>query len=177
MQSPRISQNTRHWKNVKTTRHTEVIINPCIRCPSERTFIAQRRLDGVVLPELPSVVSCNTKMMASNMFKLHLLFDSRASLILPAGSHIFLSHIVDRKTGHVVQNCNLRFSVIVRRCQPYRVQSQDLLAKCDLDNIWGSECTFSCGLNGKLSHTKSIFCNDDLQWIGEEPVCGKTIYI
>lgn len=168
-------QTTRNWRKPKTLRREkDHAVDLCVRCPPERTFVAQQRLDGVLLPELPPFSSCSMQ-PASNIFKLQSLFDSNFKFILPAGSHTFLAHIVNTRTGNVERNCNLRFNVVVRRCSPYRVRSNDLLAKCDLDNIWGSMCSFSCAHAEKLSHTDPIICNDDLQWTGEEPVCGNYI--
>lgn len=84
-----------------------------------------------------------------------------------------IGKIINQKTGKEEMKCALRYKVIVRKCSKYQlVNTKDLQVKCDLDNIWGSKCGFSCKHGGELSHERPVVCGDDLVWTGEEPVCS-----
>lgn len=92
--------------------------------------------------------------------------------MLPQGTHSLIGKIVNKKTGKEETKCSLKYKVIVRKCSKYQLaNTKDLHVNCDLDNIWGSKCVFSCKNGGDLSHENPVICEDDLNWSGEEPVC------
>lgn len=92
--------------------------------------------------------------------------------ILPEGSHSLYAKIINKKTGLEEKSCQLKYKVIIRQCQPYRLRNRQLKVKCDLGTIWGSKCTFSCrNPAAVLSHMNPAVCDDNLEWFGEEPTC------
>ncbi len=137
-------------------------------------MIAQKRLDGVLI-QPPPVLSCVTNQPYSrSVFEMQTLFGPNLFFVLPQGTHQLIGKIINKKTGKEEMKCPLRYKVIVRKCPKYQViNTKDLLVKCDLDNIWGSKCTFSCKHGGDIiSHEDPVTCGDDLDWYGEEPVCS-----
>lgn len=135
-------------------------------------MIAQKRLDGVLI-EPPPALSCVTHQpYARSIFELQTLFGPKLFFVLPQGTHSLIGKIINKKTGKEEMKCSLKYKVIVRKCTKYQLMNtHDLYIKCDLDNIWGSKCTFSCKDGGGLSHESPVVCGDDLNWSGEEPFC------
>lgn len=142
----------------------------CIKCPPEKILIAKRGLDGVLV-ETPPLTSCNEKPISKSLYELETLFSKKHHFILPRGSHSFIGQIVSKKNYTIEHVCNLKFKIIVRSCGTYIPQNEGIKVKCDLADIWGSKCTFSCKNNGILTHREPIVCNDNLQWQGVEPDC------
>lgn len=92
--------------------------------------------------------------------------------VLPQGTHSLLAKIINKRTGAEEKTCSLKYKVIIRQCVPYKLGNTKLRMRCDLNNIWGSKCTFSCKhASAELSHHRPIVCADDLEWRGEEPLC------
>lgn len=144
----------------------------CVKCPFDRTVIAQKRLDGVLI-EPPPALSCLTNQpFSKSVYQVQTLFGPNLYFVLPQGTHQLIGKIVNKKTGKDEMKCSLKYKVIVRKCPKYTLSNtKDLQVKCDLDNIWGSKCVFSCKRGGELSHESPVVCGDDLDWTGEEPVC------
>lgn len=148
----------------------------CVKCPPELTVVAQRRLDGVLI-ELPSPVACGGPASPQSHFvhatyEVQSLFGSH-HFVLPAGAHSFYGRIVNKNTGLDERLCHLKYKVIVRECVPYRPRNRRVKAKCDLGSIWGSQCTLTCRNEARRYAGTMVYCNDDLEWIGQEPNCGK----
>lgn len=145
----------------------------CVKCPYDRTVIAQKRLDGVLI-EPPLALSCVTNQPFSrSIYDVQTLFGPKFYFVLPQGTHYLISKIINKKTGKEDLKCTLKYKVIVRKCPKYQlINTKDLQVKCDLDNIWGSRCYFSCKDGGNLSHESPIICGDDLNWSGDEPQCS-----
>lgn len=145
----------------------------CVKCPFDRTVIAQKRLDGVLI-EPPPALSCVTNQpFAKSVFEVYTLFGPQFFFVLPQGTHQLIGKIINKKTGKEEMKCTLKYKVVVRKCSKYQlINPRDLQVKCDLDNIWGSRCTFSCKNGGELSHEKPVICGDNLNWYGDEPVCS-----
>lgn len=135
-------------------------------------MIAQKRLDGVLI-EPPPALSCFTNQpIAKSVFEVQTLFGPKLYFVLPQGTHSLIGKVINKKTGKEELRCSLKYKVIVRKCPKYQLtNAKDLHVKCDLDNIWGSKCVFSCKHGGDLSHDGAIICGDDLNWTGEEPTC------
>lgn len=135
-------------------------------------MIAQKRLDGVLI-EPPPVISCySNQAFPRTLFDVQTLFGPNLFFVLPQGTHNLIGKIINKKTGNEEMKCSLKYKVIVRKCPKYQLtNTKDLLVKCDVDNIWGSKCTFSCRNGGDLSHEKPVICDDDLRWSGDEPSC------
>ena len=145
----------------------------CVRCPQEKTVIAQKRLDGVLI-EPPAATSCvDNKPFSQAQYQVQTLFD-QYMFILPEGNHKFIAKIFNMLTKEEEKLCSLKYKVIVRQCAPYRMKNTKLRIKCDLGNIWGSICTFSCKNKGIVSHQIPVICDDDLEWTGHEPTCHNT---
>lgn len=151
---------------------------PCVRCPNaEQTVVAQRRLDGVLIePPLPQTcdasASTQTTAVIQSRYRLQTLL-SPYKFALPAGTHSFYARLINRKTGRDEQMCRLRYNVVVRQCPDYRPHDQFVRIRCDLGNIWGSRCQLTCRGNrymGQIPAT-TVYCNTDLEWVGEEPQC------
>lgn len=124
--------------------------------------------------DTPQALSCHSNQpFARSVFDVETLFGPKLFFVLPQGAHSFIGKIINKKTGKEEMKCSLRYKVIVRRCPKYQLKnSKDLQVKCDLDNIWGSQCEFSCKKHeGYLTHSSPVICGDDLNWSGEEPVC------
>lgn len=139
-------------------------------CPPEKILIAKRGLDGVLI-ESPVLTTCNDKPISKSLYELETLFSKKHHFILPRGSHSFIGQIVSKKNYTVEHVCNLRYKIIVRSCGQFIPQNEGVKVRCDLSDIWGSKCTFSCKNNGILTHREPVVCNDNLQWQGVEPDC------
>lgn len=144
-----------------------------MKCPGEITAIARRGLDGILV-ELPAPLSCKTNLpFASNLYRLETLFGSDFPFILPEGGHSLMAKVRNVESGLIVRSCRLRYHVIVRRCQSYPVlKNKNMKISCTAGTIWGSQCAFECkNDNENPSHREAIVCNEDLEWIGDEPDC------
>lgn len=163
-------------KVIKYTDNPPVNRRVCVKCPPELTVVAQRRLDGVLI-EPPAPVACGGPASPYNNFvqttyEVQSLFGSN-HFVLPTGSHSLYARIINKNTGLDERMCQLKYKVIVRECIPYRVRSRRVKAKCDLGSIWGSQCTLTCRNEARRYAGTMVYCNDDLEWIGKEPTCGK----
>lgn len=121
--------------------------------------------------DIPQLTTCNDRPISRSLFELETLFSKKHHFILPRGSHSFIGQIVNKKNFSVEHVCNLKFKIIVRNCGPFIPQNENVRVKCDAADLWGSKCTFSCKNNGILTHKEPVFCNDNLQWHGNEPAC------
>ncbi|XP_062560678.1 uncharacterized protein LOC134224981 [Armigeres subalbatus] len=147
----------------------------CIKCPAEKTAIARKGLDGVLI-EPPMLTTCRNQPISRDLYELETLFGSKLNFILPhsngGGPFSFLAKIVNKRSGKVVQTCDLRYKVIVKQCGKYYTKNKDLKVACDLGNIWGSRCTFHCRNGGYLSRQNAfVECSEEQTWQGEEPYC------
>lgn len=142
----------------------------CLKCPVERILIAKRGVDGVLV-DTPELATCSDRPVSKSLFDLETLFSSKHNFILPRGTHTFIGQVINKKNYTVEHVCLLKFKIIVRTCGPFLPQNLNVKVNCDLADIWGSRCTFSCRNNGILSHREPIVCNDNLQWQGSEPEC------
>lgn len=143
----------------------------CIKCPPEKILIAKRGLDGVHV-DIPQLTTCNDRPISRSVYELETLFSKKHHFILPRGSHSFIGQIVNKKNFSVEHVCSLKYKIIVRSCGPFIPQNMNVKVKCDAADLWGSKCSFSCkNNNGILTHKEQVFCNDNLQWHGEEPDC------
>ncbi|XP_065087615.1 uncharacterized protein LOC135709253 [Ochlerotatus camptorhynchus] len=160
-----------HDPSVKST----VVNGLCIKCPAEKTAIARKGLDGVLI-EPPMLTTCRNQPISRDLYELETLFGTKLNFILPhsngGGPFSFLAKIVNKRSGKVVQTCELRYKVIVKQCGKYYPKNKDLKVACDLGNIWGSRCTFHCRNEGYLSRQNAfVECSEDQSWEGEEPNC------
>ncbi|KAG5684867.1 hypothetical protein PVAND_014077 [Polypedilum vanderplanki] len=143
----------------------------CVKCPPEKILIAKRGLDGVQV-EIPQLTTCNDRPISRSLYELETLFSKKHHFILPRGQHSFIAQVVNKKNYSVEHVCTLKYKIIVRTCPPFILKNENVKMKCDISNVWGSKCTFSCkNNNGILSHKEPIVCNDNLQWHGTEPDC------
>lgn len=142
----------------------------CIKCPVERILIAKRGVDGVLV-DIPELTTCSDRPVSKSLYDLETLFSSKHHFILPRGSHTFIGQVISKKNYTVEHVCLLKYKIIVRTCGPFVPQNENVRAKCEMADIWGSRCTFSCRNNGILSHREPVTCNDNLQWQGSEPEC------
>uniref|UniRef100_A0A182R6M0 Sushi domain-containing protein n=1 Tax=Anopheles funestus TaxID=62324 RepID=A0A182R6M0_ANOFN len=146
----------------------------CISCPPERTAIARKGLDGVMI-EPPCLSTCNGRPISKELYELETLFGPRANFVLPHSNgppYSFMAKVVSKQTGNTVLTCDLRYRVIVKQCKRYKPKNRDLKVSCSLGNIWGSRCTFHCRSGGYLSRPNSfVECGEDELWEGEEPFC------
>lgn len=143
----------------------------CVKCPPEKTLIARRGLDGILIKP-PLAISCFSHRQFSNdLYEIETLFGSRFLFILPQGRHSFIAKIRNRKSAIIEHTCLLRYKIIVRRCVRYRPRNHELNVKCSLGNIWGSVCSFQCKTGDRLSHNDPMICEDSLKWFGDEPTC------
>lgn len=159
------------WRRPKTQFVTRsgTKRNTCFKCPAEQILVAQKGTDGVLVKDLPPVTNCHNQILAKD-YKLRTLIADR-SFLLPQGSHTILANIVNTHTDHVEQLCPLKYRVMVHRCPSYAIQNKGLRMKCSLDNLWGSSCSFTCKDGGYMNLPTNVFCNDHLEWSGEEPYC------
>lgn len=160
-----------HDPSVKST----VVNGLCIKCPAEKTAIARKGLDGVLI-EPPMLTTCRNQPISRDLYELETLFGTKLNFILPhsngGGPFSFLAKIVNKRSGKVVQTCDLRYKVIVKQCGKYYPKNKDLKVACDLGNIWGSRCTFHCRNEGYLSRQNAfVECSEEQTWQGEEPYC------
>lgn len=156
----------------------------CVKCPREIVTTARPELDGILV-ELPAPLSCRTNLpFTSNLYRIETLFGPNLPFILPEGKHRIIGKIRNVESGLIVRSCQLRYTVIVRRCKGFpRIKSKHLKMSCTAGKLWGSKCAFKCK-NDRLflSHREPFVCNDDLQWQGHEPKCldydtfGKLIF-
>ncbi|XP_053659743.1 uncharacterized protein LOC128708787 [Anopheles marshallii] len=146
----------------------------CIRCPPERTAIARKGLDGVMI-EPPCLSTCNGRPISKELYELETLFGPKANFVLPHSNgppYSFLAKVISKQTGNTVLTCDLRYRVIVKQCKRYKPKNRDLKVSCSLGHIWGSRCTFHCRSGGYLSRPNSyVECGEDELWEGEEPYC------
>uniref|UniRef100_A0A182P5E4 Sushi domain-containing protein n=1 Tax=Anopheles epiroticus TaxID=199890 RepID=A0A182P5E4_9DIPT len=146
----------------------------CISCPPERTAIARKGLDGVLI-EPPCLSTCNGRPISKELYELETLFGPRMNFILPHSygpPYSFMAKVVSKQTGSTVLTCDLRYRVIVKQCKRYKPKNRDLKVSCSLENIWGSRCTFHCRNGGYLSRPNSyVECGENELWEGEEPYC------
>uniref|UniRef100_A0A182HW60 Sushi domain-containing protein n=1 Tax=Anopheles arabiensis TaxID=7173 RepID=A0A182HW60_ANOAR len=146
----------------------------CISCPPERTAIARKGLDGVLI-EPPCLSTCNGRPISKELYELETLFGPRMNFILPHSNgppYSFMAKVVSKQTGSTVLTCDLRYRVIVKQCKRYKPKNRDLKVSCSLENIWGSRCTFHCRSGGYLSRPNSyVECGENELWEGEEPYC------
>lgn len=133
-------------------------------------IISQKGTDGVVIKDLPSVYNCHNQKLSKDSYKFQTLFGDQL-FVLPQGSHSFLAKIMNLNTNQVEQLCTLKYRVMVHRCAPYAPQNRGLRMKCSLENLWGSTCSFTCKDGGYMNYPTNVFCNDHLEWSGEEPYC------
>ncbi|XP_053679703.1 uncharacterized protein LOC128730654 [Anopheles nili] len=156
--------------HLKTTNIGEL----CISCPPERTAIARKGLDGVLI-EPPCLSTCNGRPISKDLYELETLFGPKMNFILPHSNgppYSFLAKVVSKQTGNTVLTCDLRYRVVVKQCRRYKPKNRDLKVSCSLENIWGSRCTFHCRSGGYLSRPNSyVECGEDELWEGEEPYC------
>lgn len=153
-----------------------VVNGLCIKCPAEKTAIARKGLDGVLI-EPPMLTTCRNQPISRELYELETLFGSKFNFVLPhsAGGapYSFLARVVNARSGKVVQTCDLRYKVIVKQCGRYYPKNKDLKVACDLGYIWGSKCTFHCRNEGYLSNQNAfVECSEDQTWEGEEPYCS-----
>lgn len=148
----------------------------CVKCPGEVTSIARQGLDGILV-EPPAPVSCTTNLPFSrDLYQIETLFGSQFLFVLPHGKHTLFAKIRNVETGMVEHTCPLKFNVIVRRCQRYRLKNPNLKMFCSTGTIWGSSCAFEChDPDQQLSHHEPIVCSESLEWIGQEPTCQREI--
>uniref|UniRef100_A0A8D8ESR9 (northern house mosquito) hypothetical protein n=3 Tax=Culex pipiens TaxID=7175 RepID=A0A8D8ESR9_CULPI len=161
-----------HEPGVKST----VVNGLCIKCPAEKTAIARKGLDGVLI-EPPMLTTCRNQPISRDLYELETLFGNKFNFVLPhsAGGvpYSFLARVVNARSGKVVQTCDLRYKVIVKQCGRYHPKSKDLKVACDLGQIWGSKCTFHCRNGGYLSAPGAfVECSEEQTWEGEEPYCS-----
>uniref|UniRef100_A0A182T4U0 Sushi domain-containing protein n=1 Tax=Anopheles maculatus TaxID=74869 RepID=A0A182T4U0_9DIPT len=146
----------------------------CITCPPERTAIARKGLDGVMI-EPPCLSTCNGRPISKELYELETLFGPKANFVLPHSNgppYSFMAKVVNKQSGNTVLTCDLRYRVIVKQCKRYKPKNRDLKASCSLGNIWGSRCTFHCRGGGYLSRPNSyVECGENELWEGEEPYC------
>lgn len=153
-----------------------VVNGLCIRCPAEKTAIARKGLDGVLI-EPPMLTTCRNQPISRDLYELETLFGNKFNFVLPhsAGGvpYSFLARVVNARSGKVVQTCDLRYKVIVKQCGKYHPKSKDLKVVCDLGQIWGSKCVFHCRNGGYLSSPGAfVECTEEQTWEGEEPYCS-----
>lgn len=149
---------------------------PCVKCPSEITSIARQGLDGILV-EPPAPVSCATNLPFSrDLYQIETLFGSKFFFVLPHGRHLLFAKIRNMGTGMIEHTCPLRYNVVVKRCPKYAQKNPDLQMFCSTGAIWGSSCTFGCRPpNSQLSHQEPIICNENSEWIGQEPSCVQVV--
>lgn len=171
---PSANPNRYHsWRRTKTlyvTQNAATKRNTCFKCPSESIVIADKGTDGVLIKELPHVTNCHNQALSNDHYKLQALVGD-GPFSLPQGSHTFLAKIIHIPTGQVEQLCSLKFRVIVHRCPIYTPQNKGLRIKCNLERLWGSSCSFTCKDGGYMNQPANVYCNDHLEWSGEEPYC------
>lgn len=145
-----------------------------MKCPREIISAARTELDGILV-DLPAPLSCRTNLpFTSNLYRIETLFGPDAlPFILPEGRHRIIGKIRNVETGLIVRSCQLRYTVIVRRCKGFpKIKNKQLKMSCTAGVLWGSKCAFKCRDDRFfLSHREPIVCNDDLEWHGHEPKC------
>lgn len=142
----------------------------CIKCPGEKTMMASKYEDGVMI-EGPKLHSCAGHILSPTQYTLDTLFSPSFRFGLPQGTHSFIGRIRNTKTNEIEKVCTLRYKVIVQKCTKFYPPDKNLRVFCDMGNVWGSKCRFGCKHNGKLSHNRPIYCNDELKWSGDVPIC------
>lgn len=142
----------------------------CIKCPGEKTLMASKYEDGVMI-DGPKLHSCAGHILSPTQYTLDTLFSQNFRFGLPQGMHSFIGRIRNTKTNEIEKVCTLRYKVIVQKCTKFHSPDKNLRVFCDMGNVWGSKCRFGCKNNGKLSHNRPIYCNDELKWSGEVPIC------
>uniref|UniRef100_A0A182N250 Sushi domain-containing protein n=1 Tax=Anopheles dirus TaxID=7168 RepID=A0A182N250_9DIPT len=146
----------------------------CISCPPERTAIARKGLDGVLI-EPPCLSTCSGRPISKDLYELETLFGPKMNFVLPHSHgppYSFMAKVVSKQTGNTILTCDLRYRVVVKQCKRYKPKNRDLKVSCSLENIWGSRCTFHCRSGGYLSRPNSfVECGEDELWEGEEPYC------
>ncbi|XP_050098144.1 uncharacterized protein LOC126578995 isoform X2 [Anopheles aquasalis] len=151
-----------------------VIDGLCIKCPPEKTAIARKGLDGVLI-EPPLLTTCRDRPISKDLYELETLFGPKLNFVLPHSNgapYSFLAKVISKHTGAAVQTCEMRYTVVVKQCRRYKPKNRDLKVICNLGNIWGSRCTFHCRNGGYLSRPNSfVECSEDEIWEGEEPYC------
>ncbi|XP_035787171.1 uncharacterized protein LOC118464152 isoform X2 [Anopheles albimanus] len=159
------------------TQHQQkftVIDGLCIKCPPEKTAIARKGLDGVLI-EPPLLTTCRDRPISKDLYELETLFGPKLNFVLPHSNgapYSFLAKVISKHTGAAVQTCEMRYTVVVKQCRRYKPKNRDLKVICSLGNIWGSRCTFHCRNGGYLSRPNSfVECSEDEIWEGEEPYC------
>lgn len=171
---PTAAVTTRYqsWRRPKTqyVRSGSSRRHSCFKCPPEQIVVAEKGADAVLISKLPPVTNCQNQILSKDHFKLQPLAGD-APFLLPHGSHSFLAKIVHMPNNHLDHMCTIKYRVMVHRCPSYSIQNRGLKMKCSLDNLWGSSCSFSCKDGGYIIQPTNVFCNDHLEWIGEEPYC------
>lgn len=142
----------------------------CLKCPGEKTMMASKYEDGVMV-EGPKLHSCAGHILSPDQYTLDTLFSSSFRFGLPQGTHSFIGRIRNTQTNAIEKVCTLRYKVLVQKCTKFSTSDSNLRVFCDMGNVWGSKCRFGCKNNGKLSHNRPIYCNDELKWSGEVPIC------
>lgn len=142
----------------------------CIKCPPEKILIASKFQDGILI-DAPKIHSCSGHTLSPTQYTLETLFSPNFKFGLPQGMHSFIGRIRNVKTNDIEKVCSLKYKVVVQKCQKFHSPDINMRVFCDMVNIWGSKCRFGCRNNGKLSHNRPIYCNDDLKWSGDIPSC------
>lgn len=154
--------------------HSIKMNQTCVKCPREivTTTLAER--DGIIV-DLPAPLACRTNLpFVSSLYRIETLFGPNAQpFILPEGRHRFIGKIRNVETGLIERSCQLRYNVVVRRCNGFPIiQNKQLKMSCTAGKLLGSKCAFKCRDEHLfLSHREPIVCDDDLQWHGVEPQC------
>lgn len=133
-------------------------------------MMASKYEDGVMV-EGPKLHSCAGHILSPDQYTLDTLFSSSFRFGLPQGTHSFIGRIRNTQTNAIEKVCTLRYKVLVQKCTKFSTSDSNLRVFCDMGNVWGSKCRFGCKNNGKLSHNRPIYCNDELKWSGEVPIC------
>lgn len=148
----------------------------CVKCPAEIRSVARQGMDGVMV-EPPAPVSCATNLpFSSDLYRIETLFGARFMFVLPHGRHTLFAKIRNMRNGLVEATCPLRYDVVVKRCPRYRQRNPNVRMICSAGPIWGSSCTFACrNTRAQLSHQEPVICNENSEWIGQEPNCMRMI--
>ncbi|XP_077302502.1 protein msb1l isoform X3 [Arctopsyche grandis] len=157
----------------KSRSETNNLRDKCIRCPGERTSIASKGRERIIL-EAPALIGCHGNPVSEGAhFKA--LYGPNIGTLLKEGSHITVGSIV--VNNQTQQLCQYRYNVIVRRCPELNLSS-GVESICPRGGAWGSVCRFKCsgpGLAPRLNGPMRIKCKDNLNWSSSPPTCEASI--
>ncbi|CAH0724782.1 unnamed protein product, partial [Brenthis ino] len=133
----------------------------CIQCPREKTLIAKKGVDRVLLQH-PILKTCSGRKAPKTVRFVH-MYGPKFATLLDHGTHVIVGRIMhNNETLHL---CKMQVHVIIQTCSTPKY----LVSHCDDQNKF---CNFTCRDEMlELQGESALICGDDMMWEGYLPLC------